>query len=131
MKRVGLYRGYPIAGFAKTDFPSYFEAMGVNSGNIMFKIGAQVTAGGNPSEIDDIDLNDDTIDRLNEEYDYILFAAANIINPEFSFIDYDGLRKLIARLKIPFITLSVGAQGDIDLPNDFYQSLEPPRPSRL
>jgi hypothetical protein len=112
MKKIAFHAGYPLKGFTKDNFINFHRKIGFNSGNILFKVGSVVTTCQDIHAFDYIDITKSDINFINETYDYVLYSGANLINPKLKHVDYHKLSSAIKRLKIPYITLSIGAQAD-------------------
>jgi len=125
MANVAVYSGYPRTGIEKTDFAAYRSAMGYNSGNLIFKVGSLFSTCRASDQVRYTTLSKEDIEELNSDYDYVLFAGANLINPTLDPRRFQDLAEGINRLRIPFVTLSVGAQASIDYDASLHRRLAP------
>jgi len=113
MPRYGIVSLLPRP--APTQFPrfsSFYDAIGRNTGNLLFTNAAWRQVGGDKERLNFVF----DPDRANAEFDAVVIPAANWVNPG---VDFGHVADGIEKLKIPVVVIGLGAQNagyDVDIP---------------
>lgn len=100
---IGINRSWPNP--EAIPFPSLYEGLGKNTGNLMFTEAIYSLIGG---EITSIGFNFDPM-FVNKNFDAVIIPAANWLN---NYSDWDWLIERLSDLKIPVTIIGIGLQAE-------------------
>ena len=105
--RIGVVSINPAVAnrVAELNFKALYDAVGMNTGNLMFTTAMYNQLEGDVRQVDF--LFDPA--SVNEDFDVIVIPAANWLNLSD---DWDWLTGLIEQLEIPVVTIGIGLQSD-------------------